>query len=270
MGVDGISSNLLSILLMSEKRKNVALLLKEGPKSSNDIKDILGLSSSSVMPQIKILKDNHIIEHKDHTYSLSPIGHLLVHHMIPLLGMSAMLEQNLDYWSEHDISKLPSDFKLRLCELGECTVLNPPNEAPHEMPSVLVEHIKNSNFVCIVSSYFYTGFMEINQKLNEQGTNVVRISTKAVLDKWIERYQENDEKSQVFDNIKFYVTEDELHIPAMLISDKVLSLSLYDRNGVFDNRRITSQSEGALKWGIDYFNYYLEKSKPVNISELLK
>jgi predicted transcriptional regulator len=255
---------------MSEKRKNVALLLKEGPKSSNDIKNILGLSSSSVMPQIKILIDNHIIEQKDHTYSLSPIGHLLVHHMIPLLGMSAMLELNLDYWAEHDISNFPSAFKLRLCELGECTVLNPSREAPYEMPSVLVEHITNSNFIYVVSSYFYTELMEINQKLNEGGANVVRISTKAVLNKWIEWYKENDEKSPVFDNIIFHVTEYELHIPAMLISDKILSLSLYNRNGVFDNRRITSQSEGALQWGIDYFNYYLERSKPVDISELLK
>lgn len=51
-------SSLLDTLFLSEKRKNLLLLLKEeGPKNSEDIKDVLDFPWKSITPQIKKLTD---------------------------------------------------------------------------------------------------------------------------------------------------------------------------------------------------------------------
>lgn len=266
IGVDGTNSHLLDVLLMSEKRKNVALLLSNGPKTSDEIKSILELSSSSVMPQIKILKQNNIVVQKKHTYYLSQIGHLLVHHMIPLLGMSNTLEQNLDYWIEHDISKLPLSFQLRLCEFGDCDVVRPEPEAPHEFPVVLKKSVASSNDVYIVSSFFQPYLIEVYKKLDKKGVNVIRISTRTAFNKLIEKYVQVHGSAPSFKNIKFYIFEGSIDVPAVILTNGMLSLLLYTKKGIFPNNFMISGSDGALKWGMDYFNYYLERSKPVDLA----
>ena len=49
-----MESSLLDVLFLSEKRKNLLLLLLDGPKNIEEIKNILDVRSSPIMTQIKI------------------------------------------------------------------------------------------------------------------------------------------------------------------------------------------------------------------------
>ncbi|WP_406660737.1 winged helix-turn-helix domain-containing protein [Methanolobus sp. ZRKC3] len=261
-----MSSKLLDTLLMSEKRKNVALLLMDGAKTSDEIKTILGLSSSSVMPQIKIMKESHIIVQHEHSYELSQMGRLLVHYMMPLLHMADVLEMHTDYWAEHDISKLPPSFMLRLCEFGECDVVQPEPEAPHDLPAVMKKHMMDSDSLYVVSSFFHPLVLQTYEKMDKKGVNIIRISTRSAFKNLIEKYQKESGTFPSFENVKFYIYEDELDVPVMMLTDNLLSLSLYNLKGMFDYKNVISSSESALKWGQDYFDYYLERSKLIDPS----
>ena len=50
-----MESSLLDVLFLSEKRKNLLLLLLDGPKNIEEIKSTLDVRSSPIMTQIKIL-----------------------------------------------------------------------------------------------------------------------------------------------------------------------------------------------------------------------
>ena len=50
-----MESSLLDVLFLSEKRKNLLLLLLDGPKTIEEIKNTLDVRSSPIMTQIKIL-----------------------------------------------------------------------------------------------------------------------------------------------------------------------------------------------------------------------
>ena len=50
-----MESSLLDVLFLSEKRKNLLLLLLDGPKTIEEIKSTLDVRSSPIMTQIKIL-----------------------------------------------------------------------------------------------------------------------------------------------------------------------------------------------------------------------
>jgi predicted transcriptional regulator len=51
-----MSSSLCDTIWLSEKRKNLLLLLMEGPRDIEQIKTSLNVTAKAMMPQIKILK----------------------------------------------------------------------------------------------------------------------------------------------------------------------------------------------------------------------
>jgi len=64
--VSDASSSLLDAIFLSEKRKNLLLLLKEeGPKSSDGIKNAFDFPWKSMIPQIKKLVDLGLVIHTD-------------------------------------------------------------------------------------------------------------------------------------------------------------------------------------------------------------
>ena len=65
---------LIDTIFFSDKRKNLLLLLKDGPKTIEEIKTGLEVSSSPIMAQIRILfKDGLLVQNGD-SYELSVKG----------------------------------------------------------------------------------------------------------------------------------------------------------------------------------------------------
>ena len=99
-----MSSSLCDTIWLSEKRKNLLLLLMEGPRDIEQIKTSLNVTSKAMMPQIKILKKQGLILQKEDTYVLSEIGNLVVGNMLPLLNTLEVIEENKEYWASRDTS----------------------------------------------------------------------------------------------------------------------------------------------------------------------
>ncbi|MDD4248513.1 MAG: ArsR family transcriptional regulator, partial [Methanosarcina sp.] len=56
-----MESSLLDVLFLSEKRKNLLLLLLDGPRTIEEIKNTLDVRSSPIMTQIKIMMKQDLI-----------------------------------------------------------------------------------------------------------------------------------------------------------------------------------------------------------------
>lgn len=76
---------LLGTLFLSEKRKDLLILLIEKPMNIDEIKNTLNVTSSAMMTQIKILIDQGIVIYENDYYKLSSFGEVIVKKMIPLL-----------------------------------------------------------------------------------------------------------------------------------------------------------------------------------------
>ena len=64
-------ADLLCTICYSQKRKNLLMLLKDGPKSWEEIKASLHVTSTGMLPQIKILEDEKLICRKGKEYGLT-------------------------------------------------------------------------------------------------------------------------------------------------------------------------------------------------------
>ena len=103
-------SNLISIVTSSEKRRGLLILLNNGPKSLEEIKNSLHVTASGVLPQIKILEEEGLIIKEEKRYILTDIGQPVVYHLKPFEDTLAVIDRQKKFLQEHDLKALPHDF----------------------------------------------------------------------------------------------------------------------------------------------------------------
>jgi predicted transcriptional regulator len=116
---------LLDLILLSEKRMNILLLLLEGPLDMETIKKTLNANETSIQPQVKKLKEQNLIVQEKNLYGLSEIGKIVAMKMKPLLDTFSVLEENTDYWIDRDTREVPHFLLRRINELVHCTTIEP-------------------------------------------------------------------------------------------------------------------------------------------------
>lgn len=87
-------STLITILLSSEKRTELLLLLKEKPRTIEEINNELDTNSVAILPQLKKLKENGLVIQQDRIYELSLLGRVIVQKMESLVKAFRQLEND--------------------------------------------------------------------------------------------------------------------------------------------------------------------------------
>lgn len=87
-------SNLITILLSSEKRTNLLILLKEKPRTIEEINNELDTNSVAILPQLKKLKENGLVIQEKKIYKLSLLGKIIVRKMDSLVKAFRQLEND--------------------------------------------------------------------------------------------------------------------------------------------------------------------------------
>ena len=158
--------SLIDLAFLSEKRKDVLLLLEEGPKTGDEIKTALNVNSTSIMPQIKKLKEGRLIVQDDrNTYRLSEMGEIVVEKMEPLLDTVRVFEENYDYWTNHDFTAIPENLLNRIDELGNYFMLEADLNRLFEVPEDFKNNLLESKHVKMFLSYFNPLHVEIYSEL---------------------------------------------------------------------------------------------------------
>jgi predicted transcriptional regulator len=73
-----------------------------------------------LLPQIRILKEHHLVSHDRDIYELTTIGKLIVDEMSPLLDTVNFFEVDIDYWGTHNLDFIPPHLWKRIGELEFC------------------------------------------------------------------------------------------------------------------------------------------------------
>jgi predicted transcriptional regulator len=259
-----MEDSLLDLIFLSEKRKNILLLLLEGPKDINTIKKILKASATSVQPQIKMLKEKRLVVQDKDVYRLSDIGKIVAEKMKPLLDTLSVLEQNSDYWADRDISKIPPFLLCRIGELGHCNIVEPRIEHMFELIPEYVENAKKSRRFEAFISYFHPLFPSFYLELAQKGTSVSLILPEPILKRWGEEdYREQTMQFLKMKNTRLMVCKDCEKTPTIVAADNFMGIALFPKGSTFDRKYIICFEPGALAWGKDLYDYYEQKSEQI-------
>jgi predicted transcriptional regulator len=260
-----MNSNLLDLILFSEKRKSFLLFLKEGPKSIEEILEKLQVSRTALLPQIKKLKEENIVIHEGDKYRLDLIGKIIVEKMQPLIETIEVFEKNPDFWADRKLAPIPSHMKQRINELGAYRLIEPDLSHTFDINPEFVTHLSKSSSIHMFLSYFHPQFPSFFLDLARKGINISLILSEAVYLRFEQDFKTEEQKFLNLHNTGLFIPDKKgIETPAAFSStDKTMILGLFNENGKFDNQYVISSDKKAIEWGEDLFKYYKAASKEI-------
>jgi predicted transcriptional regulator len=256
---------LVNLLLFSDKRKNLLLLLSEGSRNIDEILDLLQVPRISMLPQIKKLKEEGLIVQKGDAYHLSIIGDILVKKARPLLDAASIFEDNDYFWSYRKLDSIPFHLLKRIGDLKGIQLLEPGFAHGFDLFPELINHLAGSSQVMLLFSYFHPQIPSFSLELTKKDVKVQLILSRDSFDRFSEDFHDTGEKILAKKNASIFVyTGTPLEIPALIaISENVLLIGFFNKKGRFEGQYLLSFEPRALVWGRELFEYYVERSERV-------
>lgn len=264
------SSCLIKTIFFSEKRKNVlVLLLREGPKKIDEIKDALDVSSSALMPQIrKLLKwDLLTYDSAEDVYKLSDMGALIVEKIEEFLNIVNVYVENHEYWETRDLSEIPYHMRKRIGNLTHCELLVADRDCLFEFHPTFVDNLINSKHVMMTSSTFQPQTVSLFSKLLRNNSKLSVVFTELIFDKFLDDFPEEFRCFLSHENMRISIRSGYIGPLTLVVTDTFMALWLFDKNGRFDGTTLISYEKSALKWGQELFTYYSSISNMVYIDQ---
>ncbi|WP_048141817.1 helix-turn-helix transcriptional regulator [Methanosarcina horonobensis] len=277
--------SLLDTIFLSEKRKNLLLLLKEeGPKSGEEIKDMFDFPWKSITPQIRKLIDWGLVLEEGELYVLSDMGSVIAEKVQVLLNTLSIYEENLDFWYDHDLSSIPLHLLARVGELGHVNILERDLSNIFLIPEEITKNLVDSKRIMSFVSVFHPSSPFLYFEYLEKGIEATAIVTKpileilqtectfdlpfiktnnSILNRALIEYKQEIKHILNSKASNFLVYEGDLKPMSMIVTDRIFLLSLLDKKGRLTTKFLISFEPAALEWGEELFVYYKERSKPI-------
>ncbi|WP_370867577.1 helix-turn-helix transcriptional regulator [Methanolobus sp.] len=255
-----LKKTLLDVIFASEKRKNTLLLLQDGPKEMEFLLNPLDTTRQALLPQIRILEDHYLITHSHDVYELTTIGKLIVDYMEPIIDKIGVFDTDIDYWGTHYLDFVPSHLLKRIDELGQCTLIKPHITELYEINKEFHEATKKSKSHYIVTTFLHPNFPELTAELTGANVEIYFITSQVLFDKLLE--EKYDEFSSMLSNklIHVFVSPREMDFQFISVNDYYIIMALLKTGKEVDLSYLLCSSEKSLKWGKDFFDFYLKDS----------
>ena len=256
---------LVNLLLLSDKRKNFLLLLEDGPKNIDEILDLLKMSRISLLPQIKILKEEGLILQQGDLYELSIIGNILIKKARPLLDAASTFEENDFFWGQRKLDSIPFHLLKRIGDLKGSQLLEPGLAHGFDLFPQIINHFAGSSQVMLLFSYFHPQIPSFSLELAKKNAELRLILSKDSFNRFSGDFRDMGEKILETKNASIFVhAGTPFEIPALIaVSENALLLGFFNKKGRFEGQYLLNLEPCALAWGRELFEYYMEKSENI-------
>lgn len=261
-----MKKTLLDVMLMSEKRKRVLLLLKDGAKKMEDILKTLCTTRQALLPQLKILEKHFLVNHYEDTYELTDMGKIIVDDVAPFLSTLEILDLDVDYWGTHNLDFIPPHLLKRMNELRKCEIIKPSHAEIYDLNKTVIESSFMSNYHRALCTFYHPNFPEFFSGLMQNNAHVYFVTTPEVFDKLKKQHIEEFERLLKNTLFHFYVCSEKMNFLAMVYNDHHLLLRPLKNNGEIDSNHILCSNPDSLEWGNDLFEHYMKNS--IHITEI--
>ncbi|WP_340820622.1 winged helix-turn-helix domain-containing protein [Methanolobus sp. WCC4] len=277
-------SSLIDTLFLSEKRKGLLLFLKDGAKSSDEIKTAFDFPWKSMIPQIKKLVEWDLITYYKGTCTLTTMGKVIVRNMEDLLMTLEAHEKYRNYWLKHDLKPIPEELLYRIGELVNCDICEPQMPDIFEQQEDMLQRINGSEkimaFVPVhhpAQLIIYSGLMEkgsvIDLIMTEDVYRIIRgevpqnlnilLTDNPIFESLREEYEKEIENLFSDERSNIFVYKGQVRPLNLIVSDRFFSMALPGNFGKYDGTTISSSEGSAISWGKELFAHYKERSERI-------
>ncbi len=245
-------------------RKKIILSLNESPQSVDDLKNRLNIKSSSILREIKLLKNHNIVFNENKHYTLSPQGRIISLKYESMINTLLTIKNN-KIWLNHDISSIPSKFLRKIDCLSdsfiiESTLTNIIN--PNTRYKKMIADVSEIRALSPIYDYSY---VELYLKCLQNNAAIDLLVTSPVLEKINEicKRKEILDVISSFKKLEIWKTDEELKI-AFTVTEKFFSMGLFLEGGTYDPTiNLVSKNEKAIGWGTRLFEHYLKTAEKI-------
>ena len=251
---------LLNFITISDKRKTILFLLKNGPKTFEELKDSLSTTAPALTPQLKKMINKGIIYKDRDIYTLTEKGEIIAMAFYKFARLLAVLEYDRKFWDEHMLSGIPLSFCLRLDELGNYRIIRSTPEDISRPHREFIRNLFKSKWIKGVSPIFYPDYPSIFVELCKK-SDVSLVITEKIF-KLLKKEFINELK-EFIKYSELFVCNEDIKV-AFAVTDVFLSLGLFLKSGEYDALQdLISFDSSAIQWGKELFDYYKHKSKKI-------
>ncbi len=251
-------NKLLSTITYSKKRESLLIFLRDGPKTLEEIRTSLNVTSSGMIPQIRKLEEQNLVRQESKKYTLTDTGMVIADVFCSFIKTIDVIEKYEDFWANHDIKAIPPPLLGRIGELGNCRIIQHKMENIYEPHKEFLENILRSKKVRGVSPIVHPIYPDFFLKMTEKGSDVSLILTRNAFRKIEKEYANILARGLSFEGGSLYVSDEDIRL-AFVATDVFFSISLFFKNGGFDPAKdLICFEKSAISWGEELFDYYKE------------
>lgn len=258
-----MEKELIDLLFLSRKRKDLLMLLKDGDRNIDEIKSLLPFKPTALLPQLKKLKDEELVLHEGKNYRLSMIGKILVEKMEPLLDILDVIEENEEFWQERNLEEVPISLLHRLNELKPYTLVEPNSNNIFDLPKVFIENLSKSKQIFSMLTYFHPQFPSILLDNRNEDTEITLIVTETLFKRVKKDFKKELDHFFVQKKRKLFVCDDSIKIAMITSTERFMFAGFFGQNNTFDQKNILSFEPAALRWAGDLLLHYKKDAREI-------
>lgn len=260
-----MEKELSDLLFLSEKRKELLLLLNEGEREIDEIKKLLPFKSTALLPQLKKLKDEDLVLQEEKNYRLSAIGKILVEKMNPLLDLLDVIEADEEFWQERNLEAVPLALLSRLNEIKPYTLLEPDSNSIFDLPEAFTQNLANSKQILCMFTYFHPQFPSILLESGVADSEISLLITETLFERFINDFEKELKHYLALEKRKLFVCEDKVQIALLTSTERFMLAGFFGKNNAFDQKNILSFEPSALCWAKDLILHFKKEAREITL-----
>jgi len=134
-------------------------LLQEHPPLSR-LREVTGSTSQALIPKIRSLESQMLIETRNYEYFLTPIGTAVAAEVSNFVMLMSGITRHREFWAIHDLSGIPAPFIQRIGDLQESDVKLDTQVDIMHVYSHFLRIVREAEYIHGISSIMSPGLAE--------------------------------------------------------------------------------------------------------------
>ncbi len=263
---------LIHSLYNSRLKIQILLTLLHHTASLSRLRDVTGSTSQALIPKIRSLENQGLIEAANYEYRLTPLGGVVGMNVEGFVQLIGGIDQHHTFFTSHDLSDLPETFLL---SIGDLYNAEPKQDTTTDMFYVYshyLEILKDAEYIHGISSVASPGLAQFIAEKVVAGIPVELVVNHEVVELLTtEPYASNMMGLAEYPNFSVFITGEKLRV-GLTVTDKYLSLGLFKKDtNIYDSSSdLFSSDPRAVEWGENLFRYYKNRSTKLDIAALFE
>ena len=136
----------------SRLKIQILLALIHDKASLSQLREVTGSTSQALIPKIRALEKQGLIESVNYAYCLTPIGRVVSINVYEYVRLMGGINQHHTFFADHDLADLPLPF---LSRIGDLYNSEPKQDTTTDMFYVYSHYLEILKDACIYPWYFF-------------------------------------------------------------------------------------------------------------------